>query len=268
MLSADPESPDADLLTFRSSNAARVCLHLCLWCLLFFVAVPVVIYLLSYIPYFSYQHPRSLGAYLKLVWKAQEGMLSYHSTPRLGMDHPFYSPWYEWPVIYRPMYYAMAYYTDPGKSFSIFSFGNPAVWWTGLAGIVCVFIVFISRHRYLRDDLSGSFHLTSSSWSINPAFVLLSLLAQYLPWVLVPRGTYIYHYFASVPFLILAIMLSLNWLKEHFPKTGRILLIVYLVLCLAFFIVLFPYASGFSTSYAWLDFAKQFLHVYYAMPAG
>lgn len=268
MLNADPESPDADLLTFRSSNAGRVCLHLCLWCILFFVAVPVVIYLLSYIPYFSYQHPRSLGAYLKLVWKAQEGMLSYHSTPRLGMDHPFYSPWYEWPVIYRPMYYAMAYYTDPGKSFSIFAFGNPAVWWTGLAGIVCVFIVFIIRHRYLRDDLSGSFHLTSSSWSINPAFVLLSLLAQYLPWVLVPRGTYIYHYFASVPFLILANMLTLNWLKERWPKAGRTVLIVYLVLCLACFVILFPYASGFSTSYAWLDFAKQFLHVYYALPAG
>jgi hypothetical protein len=33
-------------------------------------------------------------------------------------------------------------------------------------------------------------------------------------------------------------------------------------------VILFPYASGFSTSYAWLDFAKQFLHVYYALPAG
>ena len=29
----------------------------------------------------------------------------------------------------------------------------------------------------------------------------MRLLAQLLPWVLVPRGTYIYHYFASVPFL-------------------------------------------------------------------
>ena len=268
MLENNPDSPHAEVLFCRSARAGRVCIFLCLWCLLFFVAVPVVIYLLSYIPYFSYQHPQSLGAYLKLVWKAQEGMLSYHSTPRLGMDHPFYSPWYEWPIIYRPMYYAMAYFTEPGKSFSIFAFGNPAVWWTGLAGIACVFIVFLFRHRYLQDDLAGSVHLSSSSWSVNPAFVLLSLLAQYLPWVLVPRGTYIYHYFASVPFLILAIMLSLNWLKEHFPKTGRIVLIVYLVLCLAFFIVLFPYASGFSTSYAWLDFAKQFLHVYYAMPAG
>ena len=98
--------------------------------------------------------------------------------------------------------------------------------------------------------------------------VLLSLLAQYLPWVLVPRGTYIYHYFASVPFLILANMLTLNWLKERWPKAGRTVLIVYLVLCLACFVILFPYASGFSTSYAWLDFAKQFLHVYYALPAG
>ena len=36
-------------------------------------------------------------------------------------------------------------------------------------------------------------------------FIFIGLLAQYLPWVLVPRGTYIYHYFASLPFLMLSI---------------------------------------------------------------
>ncbi|MCR4882951.1 MAG: phospholipid carrier-dependent glycosyltransferase [Clostridiales bacterium] len=268
MLDTSPESPYRDTLTLRSTRATHVCFNLCLWCLLFFVLIPAAIYLFSYIPYFSYQKPQSLGAYLKLVWKAQQGMLSYHSTPRLGMDHPFYSPWYEWPIIYRPMYYAMAYYSKAGTSFSIFSFGNPAVWWTGIAGVLSTFFVFLKRHRYLCENLPGSFHLNSSSWTVNPAFVLLSLLAQFLPWVLVPRGTYIYHYFASVPFLILAIVLSLNWLEERFGRYGRAIRIIYLVLCLAFFIILFPYASGFSTSYAWLDFAKQFLHVYYALPTG
>lgn len=268
LLDADPETPPDEKLTLRCERVVPVCRNLCLWCLLFFVAIPVAIYLLSYIPYFSYQNPQSIGAFLKLVWKAQEGMLRYHGTPGLGMDHPFYSPWYEWPVIQRPMYYAMAYYTEPGKSFSIFSFGNPAVWWVGIAGVMITLCVFLKRHRFLSDDLAGSIHLQSSSWSINPAFVLLSLLAQFIPWVLVPRGTYIYHYFASVPFLILANTLSLNWLEERFERTGKVVLSVYLVLCLAFFIILFPYASGFSTSYAWLDFAKNLLHVYYALPTG
>ncbi len=268
LLDENPEHPNAEELTRRVTQAFPVCLRLCLWCLLFFVLVPLGVYLLSYIPYFSYRGPQSPVSFLKQVWNAQEYMLNYHATPRLGMDHPFYSPWYEWPIIYRPMYYAMAYFTEPGYSFSIFAFGNPAIWWCGIFGVLFTLLVFIHRHHYLSDDLPGSFHLRSTSWSVNPAFVLLSLLAQYLPWVLVPRGTYIYHYFASVPFLILANMICLNWIHKRSEKAGHIVLVIYLALCFLFFVILFPYASGFTTSYAWLDFAKQFLHVYYAMPTG
>ena len=266
ILNAQPEHPDAVMLTARAERAVPICRNLCLFCLIFFVMVPLCIYLASYVPYFAYQHPQSLSDFLKMVWKAQEGMLSYHSTPGLGMDHPFYSPWYEWPIIARPMYYAMGYFTTPGQSFSIFCFGNPAVWWVGILGVFCVLCCYVYRHFYARDDLRGYFHLDAASWSINPAFLLISLLAQFLPWVLVPRGTYIYHYFASVPFLILANTLSLKWLGEKWEKAGRITLIVYLCVCLAFFVLLFPYASGMTVSYDWLDLGKMFLRIYYALP--
>ncbi len=110
-LAARELSPeDRARLKLRADTAPRRILVLCLWCLLFFVAVPAGIYLLSYIPYFRYAHTSSPGEWLKLVLNAQEGMFSYHSKPGLGMDHLFYSPWYEWPLIVRPMYYAMAYY--------------------------------------------------------------------------------------------------------------------------------------------------------------
>ena len=262
------ETPDPENLTARARLPLRRCVYLCLWCLLFFVAVPIAIYLLSYIPYFRYQNPQSFGDFLRLVWKAQEGMLDYHSTPGLGMDHPFYSPWYEWPIIAKPMYYASAAYTSPGKSYSIFCFGNPAIWWTALLGFTVTLCVFVYRHHY-DDGLSDStLHLRSTSWSVNPAFVLLGFLAQFLPWVLVPRGTYIYHYFASVPFLILTLALSLNWLSDLFPKISQVIMIVYPCVCLAFFIILFPYASGIEANYGWLDFGEKFLHLYYSMPVG
>ncbi len=255
-------------LAARAESPLKRCLQLCLWCLLFFVLVPLVIYLLSYIPYFRYRSPGSLGEFIRLVWQAQEGMLSYHSTPRLGMDHPYYSPWYEWPVIARPMYYAMGYYTRPGSSFSIFCFGNPGIWWTGIVGIFVTLVVFVRRHRYMTEEGGNLLHLRSTSYSVNPAFVLLCLLAQFLPWVLVPRGTYIYHYFASVPFLILAIMLSINWLRERNPRIGAGVIGAYLLICLAFFVILFPYASGIQVSYGWLDLGKRILNVYYALPVG
>ena len=97
-----------------------------------------------------------------------------------------------------------------------------------------------------------------------PAFVLIGLLAQFLPWVLVPRGTYIYHYFASIPFLILSTVLMLHWLCDRWPKAGRCILISYLLVCLVFFIGFYPYASGVLAPNWWLDFMSRFLRLYHS----
>ncbi len=256
---------DMQILEKRRDLAFSRIVKLCLWCLLFFVAIPLVIYLLSYIPYFSYRNPQGIGQYLQLVVSAQEGMLSYHSTPGLGMDHPFYSPWYEWPLMKRPMYYAMAQFMPQGRSLSIFCFGNPAVWYTGLAGVLCMILLWFSRHYDTREGSGCIVHWSSHSWDISPAFLMISLLAQFLPWVLVPRGTYIYHYFASVPFLILSVTMSLYYLYGLFPRTVRYVTCVLLLLALLLFIILYPYASGMAVPEAWLDIGKRFLNVYYAI---
>lgn len=247
----------------RGDRAFRRMLHLCLWCLLFFVAIPGVIYLLSYIPYFAYAYKEHVSDFFRLVVDAQKGMFNYHATPGLGMDHPFYSPWYEWPLIKRPMYYASPSFVPEGWSYAIWCFGNPAVWLIGLVGIGATAFVWGKRHIYTLQGSDQGMHLTSSSWSVAPAFVLIGLLAQFLPWVLVPRGTYIYHYFASVPFLILGVSLLLYWIESWHPTVGKAVLAAYLVVCLVFFIAYFPYASGVLTPTRWLDFMRKFLRIYY-----
>ena len=256
-----------ETLLCRIEHTWKRVIILCLWCLLLFVAVPLGIYLLSYVPHFAYAHKEGLSDFLRMVWNAnfaeRYGMLAYHSQPGFGMDHPFYSPWYEWPLIIRPMYYSMAEFVPDGMSYAIFAFGNPAVWLAGLGGLAFTLYAWGREHLYLRDDTSRTIHATSSSWSIFPAFVLIGFLAQYLPWVLVPRGTYIYHYFASVPFLILAIVLIFHNFSAAAPRLTRAVLWIYLLLSLVCFIGLFPYASGVLTPTGWLDWMKQFLRIYY-----
>lgn len=271
MRSAQVLASDAELseeqvgvLVRRSREAFRRVVVLCLWCLLFFVTVPVVIYLLSYIPYFAYAHKDGFVDFVKMVINAQESMLNYHATPGLGMDHPFHSPWYEWPLIERPMYYAMAQFLPEGISLSIFCFGNPAVWLTGLAGIAAVVAVWVKGHVYCIDGSDSLIHWRADHGNMGPAFVLIGLLAQFLPWVLVPRGTYIYHYFASIPFLILGTMLLLHWIGLRFPKIGKTLLVSYLLVCLVFFAAYYPYASGMPVPDAWLDFMSNFMRLYHS----
>ena len=91
--------------------------------------------------------------------------------------------------------------------------------------------------------------------------LVVGFLAQYLPWVLVPRSMYMYHYFASVPFIILATALVFGLLPEG--KLRKWSMIVYVVLAAAFFAMFYPYASGMLTPTAWLDWLKWFPRIYY-----
>lgn len=247
-------------------------------CLVFFIAVPLGVYYASYIPYFL----PSGGITVQKVIQAAVGdylttgvfggMFGYHSTPGLGMNHPFYSPWYEWPVIGKPMWYYSASYHAEGSTQTIMALGNPAVWWGGLAALIMMIVIWAERHIDRRGLC-----WQSRGDDMRPAILLISFAAQYMPWVLVPRGTYIYHYFAAVPFIILCVALCFDLLAdtaESYAEMPAIaarprlsaslrrapagLMIVYLAIALALFIAFFPYASGITASTKWLSAMQWF----------
>ena len=246
-------------------------------CLVFFVAAPLIIYYVSYIPYFMPSGGISVerviqaavGDYFKTG--TMGGMLGYHGTPGLGMDHPYYSPWYEWPVIGKPMWYYQSTYHPDGYTQTIFAMGNPAVWIGGLVALIFVALVWMLRHVN-RQGLA----LHNEKNDMRPAIILISFAAQYLPWVLVPRGTYIYHYFTAVPFIILALSLCFDYLMDVTEKPVVLrslnneeivvplnravwaLLIVFLFAALILFIGFYPYASGAMTNVRWLRMMQWF----------
>ena len=239
---------------------------LSMWCVLFFVVIPAALYLLSYIPYMAYNtRIRSFGDYLNAVWQAQESMLSYHSTPGLGMDHPFYSPWWEWPIIGKPMFYATEQYI-PKEAYlhhSIFSFGNPVVWWGALASVPAALYLWAREKHYRINGSEERWHILSCNWDIRFEFVFIGLLSQYLPWVLVPRGTYIYHYFASVPFLILLISVCLTGESAKHEKLYRIAGWIVIAAAGLLFVLLLPYTTGIAAPAGWLEIGKNVLHIWY-----
>lgn len=231
----------------------------CLWCLLFFVAVPALIYYLSYIPYFA----PSGGVTVQRIIDAQKHMFAYHSTPGLGADHPYQSPWWEWPLILKPMwYYTIATIPPEGMSSTIFCMGNPAVWWAGFAALLTMFFVWGKRHVW-QDSEGRWLHADTKVNDVVPSLLLIGFLSQYLPWVLVPRSTFIYHYFASVPFIILCTVVCFGWLKDAGKKWAATCMWGLVALAALLFIGFYPYASGMTVSTEWLDFMKWFPRIYY-----
>ena len=223
-------------------------------CVVFFVIVPLIIYCLSYIPYLSAYGPVRLNlSTLERIWKAQISMFEYHS--RLVATHYFASPWYEWPIIGKPMWYYSADYVSPGMASSILAFGNPAVWWTGLAGIV-----FVLAYSVYRNALPALRVIPGRDDELDRAMPVIAVgfLSAYLPWVLVSRLTFIYHYFASVPFIIIATVQALRYLERRKPKLALALAALLSVTAIVLFIAFFPLASGIEVPRAWCNAMNWF----------
>lgn len=195
-----------------------------LFCLVFFVAVPVLIYLLSYLPFRDYADRGLIARTLH----NQKTMFDYHSN--LESTHAYSSVWYEWPVMKRPIWYYSRVVTETvtgGLREGISAFGNPAVWWPGiLAALYMIYLWAAKKDR-------------------TAAFLTVGYLAQYLPWSFVTRTTYIYHYFPSVPFVVLMITYSFAQWKGKFSRRGFLAMTaLYGILAVGLFLLFYPVLSG------------------------
>lgn len=199
-----------------------------LFCIVFFVLVPGVIYLLSYIPFVGGE----TALWDKMIAN-QKYMFGYHAN--LQSPHAYSSHWYEWPTMIRPIFYYSGIISDTTRE-GISAFGNPLVWWIGIPAFVyMIYLVFKKKDRIA-------------------LFICIAYLAQYLPWMLVDRCTFIYHYFPSVPFVVLMIMYAAATFKDDLPaKKFYMALGVYALVAVALFAMFYPVLSGHTVSIRYVD---------------
>lgn len=196
-----------------------------LWCVGCFIVLPCAIYFASYIPFrFIEGHPYTF----REVLDYQKSMFSYHNG--LQQSHPYASMWYTWPIMYKPMWY---YYQDlgAGQISTISCFGNPAVWWVGLVAFFATLFIALKK-----KDMKA--------W-----FLVLALLSQIVPWMPIPRVLFIYHYFASTPFLMIMTAYTLQTIyADRKTDIARRRFAVgcgaYLGVVLLLFILFYPVISG------------------------
>ena len=216
------------LWVIREARAGRLDLQgfvkNALFCVVFFILMPGLIYYLSYIPYGVAQGKTNLlsSDYLKIVLDNQRYMFNYHS--QLVATHPYSSHWYQWLLDIRPILYYLDYLAD-GRTVSFGAFVNPVLCWGGLLALFVLGYLSVAR----RDKVS--------------AFILLGYLAQLLPWVLVPRLTFAYHYFPCTVFLALALGHCFD-LMERNVRYGKLYVDGFVLLSTAVFVLFFPVLAG------------------------
>ncbi|MCW4044274.1 MAG: phospholipid carrier-dependent glycosyltransferase [Candidatus Bathyarchaeota archaeon] len=195
--------------------------------LYYFLLLAVLIYFVTFIP------DMLAGRTFTEVFQLQFSMYNYHST--LSATHAFSSQWWSWPLILRPVWFFVSHLPNGAVS-TIAAMGNPAVWWVGFA-----FVIFAAEDAVRKRSLAC-------------IFISTLFLFQWLPYVLISRVTFLYHFYVNVPILCLATAYFLN--AYWSSKWGKIAAIAYFTSVVILFGLFYPVISGAPVSDSWINSLK------------
>lgn len=142
----------------------------------------------------------------------------YAANQRLTAGHPYGSKWYGWPLMIKPI----SYWVDGNKQ--IWLFGNPIIWLGSTFAVITATLALITRVIKPRNRRAV-------------AFLLISFFVCWLPFALISRVMFLYHYLTP---LIFAIMI-LGFLIDSWRMRWQVTL---LMVCAVSFLMVAPSSYG------------------------
>lgn len=160
-----------------------------LWAAIALVAIPLVVYVVSYIPWALIDGHQlwpgvPAGHEGQTLWDLTKQMYGYHNG--LTSPHPASSPWWAWPFDLKPVWFYQESFAG-GTTAAIYDAGNLVLWWIGAAAMV-----WVSWMAYRRRSLAL-------------ALIAIGFAAQWIPWARIDRAAFQYHYYTALPFVVLAL---------------------------------------------------------------
>ncbi len=205
-------------------------LNLILFSILFFVLLPIIVYIFSFYHLQIYaETPKTISEYINQVISYNIYSFEYHSG--LTTTHPFSSKWYMWLFDIRPIWYYVKRAGDYVQSISCFN--NPAI--TIPAILSAIYLAF---HTFKQKDFKG-------------LIILITYLSELVPWIFISRASFAYHYYPCLPFIILIFTYVLSLFAKH--KVIKKQLKIYLAIVLTCFIIFMPAFSGFKTTKTYIN---------------
>jgi len=203
----------------KDKKISKQYIRIILACLLFFVVIPVILYVAGYF-LFPNVYPREVNSIGALINQIKD-MFAYHSG--LQEPHPFSSKWYTWPIMTRPVWYYVSYPIEGLKS-TIVAIGNPAIWWVGIPAALYALYESIRKRK------------------LEFVFIIVMALSLWLPYAFIGRVMFLYHYFPVIPFLMLAITALIKTISEKLKNVW--FAVIYIAIVIIVFAWFYPVASG------------------------
>ena len=221
-------------------------IELLLFSILFFVIIPIIIYVSSFIfvPMY-FDCPNNFKEFIDQVIEYNTYMATYH----FGLDstHPYSSKWYMWLFNIRPIWYYVKRMTN--SIMTITCMNNPLI---NLSGILAIIYGFYQIFK----NKSKPFMV-----------MIIMYLSLLLPWIFVERTTFAYHYYPCIPFLIMIITYALydiyHKLEYRDQRIFKKAIKIYLIAVIILFIMFLPVIGGFETSYFYVQKFLRWLPSWY-----
>ena len=195
-----------------------------------FALIPICIYIISYLPFVSADGKTGFEAIIENQMK----ILSYHGGESVELAHDFSSRWYTWAFDIKPVMYYSAW-QDCETYGAIYAFGNPIIWWLGAAAVVLnVFLAVLKKDK-------------------KAVFLLTGYFSCLLPWILISRQTFIYHYYPCTVFMLLSIANCFLYIKERKNKTAYALCAVTVIFSASLFIMFLPVIRGTMANVTYIE---------------
>jgi hypothetical protein len=170
------------------------------WALLCLIVIPLALYIVSYIPWANVEGHRLWpdvvvagqqiattwppGHDKQTLWELTQKMYEYHNT--LSSPHPASSPWWAWAFDFKPVWFYQESFAG-GTAAAIYDAGNLVAWWLAIPAMA-----FVAWQSFVRR---------------SPALALIAIgfACQWLAWSRIDRAAFQYHYYTSLPFVLLGL---------------------------------------------------------------
>jgi hypothetical protein len=159
------------------------------WMAIWLLLVPVAIYVASYIPWALIEGHRITDSWPpghqgQTLIDLTRQMYEYHNNLTAG--HAASSPWWAWPFDLKPVWFYQEGLAGSTTA-AIYDAGNLVIWWLGVPALA-----FAAWQAYARRSLAL-------------ALVCIGFAFQWLTWARIDRAAFQYHYYTSLPFVIMAL---------------------------------------------------------------
>jgi len=202
------------------------------------VILPIFVYLSVFYIHFSLlPRPGPGDAYMSADFVAGKknfwaktfelNLVMYSANATLSATHPYSSKFYSWPIMARPVYYWVKNFPG-GEAGRIYLLGNPILWWLATFGMIFSLFRWRPKEKELKLGL------------------YLGYFLNILPFVVVPRVLFLYHYLAALIFSVAVLSALIADSEKAKPKV----IFVLVALVFASFIFFAPLSYGLPLSEA------------------